>query len=499
MVYTKNMIKECYSCKIEKPLEEFPNKHGKYYSYCKECKREKDKISYLKNKDNALKRANTYYQENKEKILEKRAQNSEKIQEYNKQYHEQNKEENKARCKNWREENKEHRKLYKQVYNKENREVINTQFNDWLKSNPIAKIAKSCRNRLQEILKIKDLQKNKSFNEYIGCSNDELKMYIEAQFTTEMNWDNYGKIWSIDHKIPLSNAQNEDQVYELNHYLNLQPLEIHKNSTKNNLRSDICWQKLQRDKLIKEDRELGFNFNLKASDFTLQQENITSEHRQFIERYEWLGSCGFGVRHVFTARHDGKLAGVVMIAEPNSYQFDKNLEALIQRGACSSWAPKNLNSRLVMFACRWMVNNTDKRIFVAYSDPKAGEIGTIYQACNFDYLGNNFGSESGYILTNGKVVSDRYFTRTSSSQKWCKELGIKWEKSWCKPNGFQNLKAIPEEVKNQLKNHIKNMKLPLAKIKNEKKGKYVILLKRNPKECIEKTWISIPYPKRINK
>ena len=46
-----------------------------------------------------------------------------------------------------------------------------------------------------------------------------------------MTWDNYGKYngsfnygWDIDHIIPTSSAKNEDDVYRLNNYTNLQPL-----------------------------------------------------------------------------------------------------------------------------------------------------------------------------------------------------------------------------------------------------------------------------------
>jgi hypothetical protein len=40
-----------------------------------------------------------------------------------------------------------------------------------------------------------------------------------------MNWENYGKIWDIDHIIPLASAINEQEVLKLNHYTNLQPLD----------------------------------------------------------------------------------------------------------------------------------------------------------------------------------------------------------------------------------------------------------------------------------
>jgi len=46
-----------------------------------------------------------------------------------------------------------------------------------------------------------------------------------------MTWDNYGKYngepnygWDIDHIKPISLGKNEEELIELNNYINLQPL-----------------------------------------------------------------------------------------------------------------------------------------------------------------------------------------------------------------------------------------------------------------------------------
>jgi len=46
-----------------------------------------------------------------------------------------------------------------------------------------------------------------------------------------MTWENYGKYngdlnhgWDIDHIIPVCSAKTTEEVIELNHYTNLQPL-----------------------------------------------------------------------------------------------------------------------------------------------------------------------------------------------------------------------------------------------------------------------------------
>lgn len=263
---------------------------------------------------------------------------------------------------------------------------------------------------------------------------------------------------------------------------------------------DICHQYRIRQETLQKDVEDGFPTNLRPRDFILAQEPYTKEHKKFIERYEWLGNIGQSVGKIFTARWEGKLAGVVIIGAPNAYSFDMRLEALIQRGACASWTPKNLGSMLVMFGCHWMVNNTEKRIFTAYSDPEAGEIGTIYQACNFDYLGQKWGAGKMYFI-DGKWKSMRTFTNTWGVHKWAKELGIEWLPEWTiSKSGRQNLKTMPREITNRLRAY-GNAKAKACSVKNQpKKGKYVLLLGKDKRETkkleVLRTWKKLKYPKR---
>lgn len=58
----------------------------------------------------------------------------------------------------------------------------------------------------------------------IGCTFDELKVHIEKQFTKGMRWELVGPEIEIDHIIPLSTANTEDEIIRLNHFTNLRPL-----------------------------------------------------------------------------------------------------------------------------------------------------------------------------------------------------------------------------------------------------------------------------------
>jgi hypothetical protein len=40
-----------------------------------------------------------------------------------------------------------------------------------------------------------------------------------------MNWDNCGEYWVFDHIRAVGNAVTYDEIVELNHYTNFQPLE----------------------------------------------------------------------------------------------------------------------------------------------------------------------------------------------------------------------------------------------------------------------------------
>jgi hypothetical protein len=67
--------------------------------------------------------------------------------------------------------------------------------------------------------------------EILGCSFEEFKLYLESKFEDWMNWENRGLYngdfnygWDIDHIIPISSAENIEDLIRLNHYTNLQPL-----------------------------------------------------------------------------------------------------------------------------------------------------------------------------------------------------------------------------------------------------------------------------------
>lgn len=68
----------------------------------------------------------------------------------------------------------------------------------------------------------------------IGCSIDKLKTHLESKFTHDMDWTNYGKVWEIDHILPLASFDllNIQELTIASNFNNLQPLLVADNRRK---------------------------------------------------------------------------------------------------------------------------------------------------------------------------------------------------------------------------------------------------------------------------
>ena len=86
-------------------------------------------------------------------------------------------------------------------------------------------LLRNLRIRLRNALK-KEFKTGKTL-ELLGCSIKEYVVYLEKQFTKNMNWKNYGPYWEIDHIQPLSKGGSF-------HYTNTQPMHFSENRSKGN-------------------------------------------------------------------------------------------------------------------------------------------------------------------------------------------------------------------------------------------------------------------------
>jgi len=204
--------KVCPKCNQEKPLTGFhKHKNCKFgvYPVCKVCRNEDQKEYYQKNKDKRSKYYKEYQQNNRDKILERR-----------KEYRQKNKD----KIAEYRQKNKDKRAEYE-------RSIYNT--------NPQFKISQLLRIRTRELVRKGKAKKFCGYNDYIGCTPQELVEHLESQFHEcpstgkAMTWDNHGE-WHIDHIRPLASFDltKEEEFLQAHHYTNLQPLWAEENLSK---------------------------------------------------------------------------------------------------------------------------------------------------------------------------------------------------------------------------------------------------------------------------
>lgn len=270
-----------------------------------------------------------------------------------------------------------------------------------------------------------------------------------------------------------------------------------------NYNKDHCWQyEIRQQNLISDLKEANLteeDFNsLRIEDFEFSYVNKEDkkqceEIKLFIERHEWLGKLPARPTHRFIARlkKDGIIAGAIVMATPNAFSHilgkeNRDKEKLISRGACISWAPKNLGSWLIMKSIKWMVKNTQFRMFSAYSDPEAKELGTIYQACNFIYLGQKSGTAKQYFDPNRPELgwfSDRDFRKKSKYKLYAQRMGLTLEewKGYMKKYS-PNWEIIPEEIKIKIKEEEKKYRESCKCRDMKPKHKYIYILGRSKKE-----------------
>ena len=224
-------MKQCPKCKQPKPLTEFhkdPKMQSGYKSKCKSCIKEYNQ----KNKEKIKEKTKEYKQKNKEKIKEK-------IKEYN----QKNKEKIKEKTKEYNQKNKEKIKEKTKEYNQKNKEKISKQKNQYKKErkakDPLYKLTINIRSLIGSSIRNNGYTKQSKTHEILGCSYQEFKAHIEQKFPEGMSWDNK-HLWHLDHIIPQSLGQTEQEILALNHYSNFQPLWAEDNIQKSN---NIHWQK----------------------------------------------------------------------------------------------------------------------------------------------------------------------------------------------------------------------------------------------------------------
>ena len=277
-----------------------------------------------------------------------------------------------------------------------------------------------------------------------------------------------------------------------------------------NLSRDIAKSPLSLEK-IRSLRTGDFNFSFVPKEDKEQCDEV----KKFIEENEWLGKINQRVTHRFIARTkiSDELVGVIIMSVPNTFSLllggeYRNREKLISRGASLSWSPKNTASWLLMNSIHWMVRETDFCLFTAYSDSEAKELGTIYQSCNFFYLGKTSGTDKQYFDPQRKEAgwfSSRHFRHKSVVKRHAKELGIELPREWWKDNDYSlDWTKVPTDIKVALKGAEKRYQAACLERPTPRKHKYCYVLGKKPLETkflrkrfkeLHPDLVDLPYPK----
>ena len=145
--------------------------------------------------------------------------------------------------------------------------------------------------------------------------------------------------------------------------------------------------------------------------------------QNFILKYEWLGTMGT-TKFSLGLFSDGDLVGVMCFGYTAGTgalsevfgESNKNLGIVLVRGACVSHAHQHTGSKMIGLAKKELIKK-GYNFVIAYSDPEAGEIGTLYQATNWNFYG--FTSPVNYLIRpDGKRVDPKII------HKYAKKNGI---------------------------------------------------------------------------
>jgi hypothetical protein len=103
-------------------------------------------------------------------------------------------------------------------------------------SDIIYKLKQCQKSYIHQQLKKSNLKKSDRVSKYIGCSINNLKTWLEYQFSKDMNWNNQSIYWQLDHIIPLSlfNLHDEHERKLAFNWTNIQPYKKQDNLQKYN-------------------------------------------------------------------------------------------------------------------------------------------------------------------------------------------------------------------------------------------------------------------------
>jgi len=79
---------------------------------------------------------------------------------------------------------------------------------------------------------------------------------------------------------------------------------------------------------------------------------------------------------------------------------------VLVRGCCKKWSHRHAATWFINQACNLIAEKYGKHIFLAYNDESCGEIGTVYQGSNWEYVGRG-GGDKVQRRADGRLIGSK--------------------------------------------------------------------------------------------
>jgi hypothetical protein len=359
----KRGLKKCGKCQELKSLNDFGQDNAtndKYSSNCRQCRSINGQKNYQNNPEKYINKSQNYYKNNREICVKKSSQ-------------------------------------YK----------MNRR-----KTDDFYRFKHRLRRALYDFMREQKWEKNTTLSEYLGCSMDEFKRYMELKFQDNMTWENYGKNgWQIDHIVPLSLADTPEKAIKLCHYTNLQPLWAKDNLLKSNkiipkirylekfelLPNEISQKSILNSIInVKTNRIFARNCEIKIINLTLEKPFLNSYH---FHGYNPSSIC-YGIFY------NDELVSVMSFGKP---RFNKDYEWELLR-FCTK-----LNTIVVGGASKlfqFFIKNNNPKNIISYCDLRYGT-GNVYEKLGMQLVEKTV---SNYSYIKDNEVLSRYQCMKSKLQ-----------------------------------------------------------------------------------
>lgn len=234
------MLKQCYKCGKIKPFDDFHKDktlRDGHSNKCKDCANKASREWYIKNRGDALSRAQEYRATHKKEIkayrqqpgVMERARTAKRSEHYKEVRRARRRERMKdakfrATLKAYRRTEKYKKQHSEYKKRPEVKKKTEQRRKSRMATDPIFAIKARARNLVKESIRRTGYKKNDKAHKILGCSFDTLWGHLLSTWKY-----NYGESWKgepyhIDHIVPLATARTEEDVIKLCHYTNLQML-----------------------------------------------------------------------------------------------------------------------------------------------------------------------------------------------------------------------------------------------------------------------------------